>query len=287
MPRGAIYAYPIPGTSLMVFSGPGVTAQPPTVTPKVTQPPAKGPKADPGTGLGRDELDRRIAHIVYDATVVGTDLWTLKNYDGTFRYYQATLAALNPLLDYRPRLAEAALESLKKSYRMKPTEGAFVLREALDAIQKETAAAIAPKGGLWDRLGGEKGVRAVVREFLATAGKDPKANVDRNGNYPFTKERTDRAGGAGAGRGHQRADRRPAEADGGGADGPAARDEADGGRVRPAAVRPRTGDGEEQPPGGGGQGADGGVHPAQAERRRAVTAGEHAPPGPVTRPNPR
>src|SRR5204863_1481366 len=57
----------------------------------------------------------------------------------------------------------------KKSYRMKPTEGAFVLREALDAIQKETAAAIAPRGGLWDRLGGEKGVRAVVKDFLADA----------------------------------------------------------------------------------------------------------------------
>jgi hemoglobin len=49
-----------------------------------------------------------------------------------------------------------------------------------------------PKKPLWDRLGGETGVRAVVREFLSTAGKDPKANVDRGGNYPFTKERTER-----------------------------------------------------------------------------------------------
>src|SRR5262249_55337999 len=48
------------------------------------------------------------------------------------------------------------------------------------------------KKPLWDRLGGEEGVRAVVREFLATAGKDPKVNVDRNGNYPLTKERAER-----------------------------------------------------------------------------------------------
>lgn len=49
-----------------------------------------------------------------------------------------------------------------------------------------------PKKPLWDRLGGEAGVRAVTREFLVTALKDPKANLDRNGNYPFTKERVER-----------------------------------------------------------------------------------------------
>lgn len=48
------------------------------------------------------------------------------------------------------------------------------------------------KKPLWDRLGGEKGVRAIVREFLTTAGKDPKSNVDRGSNYPFTKDRTER-----------------------------------------------------------------------------------------------
>jgi hemoglobin len=48
------------------------------------------------------------------------------------------------------------------------------------------------KKPLWDRLGGEKGVRAVVREFLTTAAKDPKSNVDRGGNYPITRERAER-----------------------------------------------------------------------------------------------
>lgn len=48
------------------------------------------------------------------------------------------------------------------------------------------------KKPLWDRLGGEEGVGLVLDEFLATAGKDPKANIDRNGNYPLTKERGER-----------------------------------------------------------------------------------------------
>jgi hemoglobin len=45
------------------------------------------------------------------------------------------------------------------------------------------------KKPLWERLGGQAGVEAVVEEVLVTAAKDPKANIDRNGNYPLTKER--------------------------------------------------------------------------------------------------
>jgi len=45
---------------------------------------------------------------------------------------------------------------------------------------------------LWDRLGGEPAVRAVVQEFLRTAAVDKKANIDRNGNYPLTEERAQR-----------------------------------------------------------------------------------------------
>jgi hemoglobin len=48
------------------------------------------------------------------------------------------------------------------------------------------------KKPLWDRLGGEEAVGLVLDEFLATAAKDPKANIDRNGNYPLTKERGER-----------------------------------------------------------------------------------------------
>src|SRR5205823_3292033 len=45
---------------------------------------------------------------------------------------------------------------------------------------------------LWERLGGEPAVRKVSQEFLITAGKDPKVNVDRNGNYPLTPARAAR-----------------------------------------------------------------------------------------------
>jgi truncated hemoglobin YjbI len=168
MPRGAINAFQIPGTALMVFSGPGVSAQPPAFGPKGGQPPAKGAKTAKAA-LDPAEIDKRVARIVYDAAAVGTDLWNLKNYEGTFRLYQGTVAAVVPFLDHHPKLAELGLNSLRKSANMAATDGAFVLREAMDAIQKETAAALTKS--LWDRLGGEKAVRAVVKDFVADAAQ--------------------------------------------------------------------------------------------------------------------
>jgi truncated hemoglobin YjbI len=66
--------------------------------------------------------------------------------------------------------------------------------DELVAIVESTRADIVEsrKAPLWDRLGGEAGVRAVTQEFLKTAAGDKKANIDRNGNYPLTEERVQR-----------------------------------------------------------------------------------------------
>lgn len=136
------------------------------------------------------EQDQRIARVALDAANAGSDLYNAGNHEGCFRFYQGTLMAVLPTLDYRPELAgrvKARLDEAKAS--RSPASGAFVLRAAIDEVLKETASAKKP---LWDRLGGEAGVRAVVREFLVTASQDKKANIDRNGNYPLTKERVER-----------------------------------------------------------------------------------------------
>src|SRR5207247_3415391 len=39
---------------------------------------------------------------------------------------------------------------------------------------------------LWDRLGGEKAVRAVVHDFVIAAATDPKVNFFRDGKFKFT-----------------------------------------------------------------------------------------------------
>ena len=40
-----------------------------------------------------------------------------------------------------------------------------------------------PKKALWDRLGGEKAVRAVVHDFVVMAATDEKVNFFRDGKY--------------------------------------------------------------------------------------------------------
>jgi hemoglobin len=139
--------------------------------------------------LDRAELDKRAAKVAYEAALTGTALFNKGEQLGCYRYYEATLRALLPMLDHKPKLAAAVKEKMDKAKAMKPADGAFALREALDLVM---GTELATKKPLWDRLGGEKGVRAVTREFLSTVAKDPKANVDRNGNYPLTKDRVER-----------------------------------------------------------------------------------------------
>jgi hemoglobin len=134
-------------------------------------------------------LDKRAAKAAYDAAILGTELFNKGNHEGCFRLYQGTLMGLQPLLESRPKLAELVGEQLDKAKDMKPAEGAFELRKALDAVQKETAAALAPpKKSLWDRLGGEKAVTVVVHDFVAAAAADPKVNFTRGGKYKLDDE---------------------------------------------------------------------------------------------------
>ena len=148
--------------------------------------------------LDRSDLDRRAAIIVYESTSIGSQIYNRGNHEGCYRLYQGTLLAIQPLLDHRPKLAERVKTSLERAKSMRtPVEAAFTLREALDAVQteltggkplplpKEPEKPVAKKEPLWDRLGGEKAVRAVIHDFVATAAVDPKVNMTRGGKYPI------------------------------------------------------------------------------------------------------
>ncbi len=126
--------------------------------------------------LERGELDKRIVAVVYEAAVLGTDLFNppRSNHDGCARLYQGTLLAVIPLLDHRPKLQTAAKARLERARGMKPAEAAIELRTALDEIQND----IAPpkkdsttKTSLWERLGGEKDVRTLVRAAWLNAAE--------------------------------------------------------------------------------------------------------------------
>jgi hemoglobin len=205
-PRHPVQAYAIPGLDVIVLRGKEgrVSAQPPT----------KGDpaKADPAP-LDRSEIDRRVARVMYDTASLGTDLFNRGNHDGCFRLYQGALMAVQPVLDHRPKLAALIKEGLDSVGKLRPAEGAFVLRQVIDAVQLETSIAMMPappapapkpagsakesgkgtaKGPvqkpLWERLGGEKAVRAVVKDFVAAAAADPKVNFTRDGKYQLDEK---------------------------------------------------------------------------------------------------
>jgi hemoglobin len=130
--------------------------------------------------VDRAEIDKRVVAVVYEAAVAGTNLFNAGNHEGCYRLYQGTVNALVPMLDHRAKLQSTVKGLAAKAATQKSVEGAFTLREALDAIQND----IAPgKKTLWDRLGGEPAVKAVVNDFVLLAADDPKVNFFRNGKF--------------------------------------------------------------------------------------------------------
>jgi truncated hemoglobin YjbI len=158
--------------------------------------------AQPGA-LDRAEQDRRTARVVYECSLLGSELYNRGNHEGCFRLYQGTLMAVQPLLDHRPQLASFVKDRLDKAATLRPADGAFALREALDAVQKETAEALggakvdgkdmpppkkAAAAGLWDRLGGEKGVRPLVKDFLTAVAADQRIGFIKSGKLKLTDQ---------------------------------------------------------------------------------------------------
>ena len=146
--------------------------------------------------LDRADLDSRVVKTIYETELLGTELWNKSaNYEGCFRLYQGALTAVIPLLDHRPTLAKMAKAKLDKAQSMKPIEGGNLLREALDEIQYTIAPetklppkAEAKKTTLWDRLGGEKGVKKIVDDLIAIAIEDKDVNLLRGGKVKLDQK---------------------------------------------------------------------------------------------------
>lgn len=156
--------------------------------------------------LDRTEQDRRTARVVHEASTLGTELYNRGGKVECYRLFQGTLLAVQPMLDHRPKLATVVREHLDKAEKLPADLASIELRKALDAVQTETGAAFGPEKGttkepmpkdpvvkdpvtpdksasLWDRLGGEKAVRPLVKDLLAEAAADPKVNFTRGGKY--------------------------------------------------------------------------------------------------------
>jgi hemoglobin len=154
--------------------------------------------------IERLDIDKRVVNAVYEVALKGTDIFNKGKHEECFGLYQGLLIGLQPLLDHRPNLQKSVKEKMDKARGLKPAEGAFVLRDALDEIQNEiaptpkTGPKIEPKiepkvepkvepktepkkATLWERLGGESKVRPIVKDFIKAASEDKKVNFFRDG----------------------------------------------------------------------------------------------------------
>ena len=149
---------------------------------------ARAQEPQPPQPLSRADLDKRAKKVAYDIVDRGVSLFNSGEkspnpqvqYEGTARLYEGGLRALLEMLDHRPDVVKTINLKLEVATTLaKPQDRAFALREALDEVMKIGA----KKAPLWERLGGEKAVAAVVKDFVATTAANPKVNFTRNGKY--------------------------------------------------------------------------------------------------------
>jgi hemoglobin len=130
--------------------------------------------------LPRSEVDARAAQVAYDTVLTGANQFNSGNVDECLLLYQSTLNALLPFLDHRPELVKLIGDKVTKSKGLtKSADKAFALREALDAIMGTQFT----QKPLWDRLGGQPAVEAVVHDFVAATAANPKVNFTRDGKF--------------------------------------------------------------------------------------------------------
>ena len=146
-------------------------AQPPA------PPPAGGAPAEPPP-ITKVEFQERIVQGLSAALDVGVPVFNKGDQQGCYQIYHGALLAIKPLLAGSPDLMQGLQAHLDRAGSLgTAAQKAFELRRAIDDIRW------AFRKPLWDRLGGEQAVSAVVHDFVAAAAADPKVNFSRNGAY--------------------------------------------------------------------------------------------------------
>jgi len=143
--------------------------------------------------LERKEIDKILEESLRSVINQGARIYNSGNEDGCLRVYQGALTVAVPLLDHRAELKKSVTAKMKRAETLATPEAkAFALREALDEIRAEIRKDLAPGDAkpktLWDRLGGEPAVRAVLTEAIKIARNDPKVNFSRGGKFKATPE---------------------------------------------------------------------------------------------------
>jgi truncated hemoglobin YjbI len=153
--------------------------------------------------LETKQLDTMLYNNLKDVIDRGAALYNSGDWSGCYRLWEGALLAVRPLLAHRAPLQQSIITHLAAAERNPyMNQRAFVLREVLDQIRTEvnpnprrasgtdrarlpgpTDVTESGSRTVWQRLGGEGGVRKIVDDLVARAGKDRKVDFTRGGKY--------------------------------------------------------------------------------------------------------
>jgi hemoglobin len=124
------------------------------------------------------DLDGRAVDTAQAAIGRGIKLFNSGNQEGCLRLYEGALLVLRGMVTHRPELTAVIDAKMRAAAAASTYDAAFALRAALDEVVRQCAKA---NMLLWERLGGQPAVEAVVRDFVALAASDPRVNFFRDG----------------------------------------------------------------------------------------------------------
>jgi hemoglobin len=159
-------------------------------------------------GMSREAVNAQLYASLREVINRGAELYNQGDAAGCFHVYQGALLAVRPALTKeQQRNVEAALGDATREADVR--RRAWVLRNALDGIRTQvrpTGLAKEPPvkelpmkepsekeppakaATLWQRLGGEAGVRKVVDDWFAIVAEDEKADFTRGGKFKPNEE---------------------------------------------------------------------------------------------------
>ena len=149
-------------------------------------------RSDEGSPSTR-ELDSRIDRAIYQTVNLGAVIFNQGDHAGCYRLYQGALLSLEPMLAHRAGVRQDVAKGLRDvdalpSYTQRAIELRRVLDNVLTAVRSGPAQGAMAARPLWDRLGGEAAVKAVVHDFVVLAAADPKVDFFRGGKYTLDAE---------------------------------------------------------------------------------------------------
>jgi hemoglobin len=142
-----------------------------------------------GSAIPHKELEARVLKSLGETINLGAAAYNRGEQEACYRLYQGALINVMPLLEHRAALQAAVKKKMQQAMATRGvSDRAFALREVIDEVRAALHKDLRAARPLWDRLGGEKAVRAVVHDFVLAAAKDPKVDFTRGGAFPLDEK---------------------------------------------------------------------------------------------------